>query len=44
MPSVCQDIMMHVSMCIIALLDMIAIQVITSGTNCGGLGFSGSLV
>jgi hypothetical protein len=43
MPSVCLAIMMHVSTCIISLLDMISIQVITSGTVFGGLDFSSSL-
>jgi hypothetical protein len=43
MPSVCPAIMMHVSTCIIFLLDMISVQVIASCTVFGGLDFSSSL-
>jgi hypothetical protein len=43
MPSVCPGVMMCVSMCIMYLLEMISIQVITSGTDSGGLGFTSSL-
>jgi hypothetical protein len=43
MISVWQAIMMHVYMCIIGLLEMNSIQVITLGTDSGGLGFSFSL-
>jgi hypothetical protein len=35
--------MMHVSTCIIGLLEMISIPVIISGTGAGELGFSCSL-
>jgi hypothetical protein len=37
MPSVYPPIVMHVSMCITAQLDRISIQVISSGTDFGGL-------
>jgi hypothetical protein len=33
MPSVCPSVMISVSMCIIDLLEMISIQVLTSGTD-----------
>jgi hypothetical protein len=44
MPSVGPSVMIHVSMWIIDLLEMISMQVLTSGTDSGGLGFTCSLV
>jgi hypothetical protein len=43
MPRVCTSVMICVSMYIMDLLEMISIQMITLGTDSGGLGFTTSL-